>query len=111
MMVGSRPMFSITSISPHCGQPAASMSAPNIQKAGQIPCPCGIWRRVSNFRRSREAILGLSVPRRSRFDAVVAGETLAAGGDYERAIAQSALSARVVSICSSGLRSRRRRTS
>src|SRR5689334_13375666 len=44
---GSRPMFSIMSISPQVGQPTVSMSLPNIQNAGQTPCPRGILIRAS----------------------------------------------------------------
>jgi hypothetical protein len=41
-------MFYITSISPQAGQGAVSMFDPNIQNAGQSPCPDGIWTRVSS---------------------------------------------------------------
>ena len=37
----------MTSISPHAGHPAESMSPPRSQKAGQIPCPSGSWMRAS----------------------------------------------------------------
>src|SRR6185312_220813 len=47
LMDGSRPMFSMTSISPQLGQFTLSMLAPIIQNAGQIPCPSGIWMRAS----------------------------------------------------------------
>src|SRR6266850_6848980 len=45
---GSRPIFSITSISPHLGQPTLLISLPSIQNAGHIPCPEGILMRASN---------------------------------------------------------------
>src|ERR1043166_9111983 len=46
-MAGSRPIFSMMSISPHCGQPAESMFTPSIQKAGQSPWPRGTRIRAS----------------------------------------------------------------
>ncbi len=46
-IVGSYPTFSMTSISPHAGQPTWPMSAPSIQNAGQMPCPRGILMRAS----------------------------------------------------------------
>src|SRR5260221_345621 len=46
-MEGSRPMFSMMSISPHCGQPAEVTSAPIIQNAGHIPWPAGSFMRAS----------------------------------------------------------------
>src|SRR5436305_9503185 len=46
-MLGSRPMFSMMSISPLRGQPTASMLSPSIQKAGQRPWPCGMRIRAS----------------------------------------------------------------
>jgi hypothetical protein len=48
-MDGSRPMFSMMSISPHCGQPTLVMLVPSIQNAGQIPWP--------NGRRMRDSIV------------------------------------------------------
>jgi hypothetical protein len=44
---GSLPTTSITSISPHSGQPTASMSVPSIQNAGHMPRPAGTWIRAS----------------------------------------------------------------
>src|SRR5215472_16754149 len=40
-------MFSITSISPHCGQPTLLTSSPSNQNAGQIPFPSGSFIRAS----------------------------------------------------------------
>jgi hypothetical protein len=37
----------MTSISPHAGQPQASMSAPSIQNAGHTPRPAGTLMRAS----------------------------------------------------------------
>src|SRR2546430_1604436 len=45
---GSRPTFSITSISPLFGQPTEPMLSPSIQNAGHIPCPRGILMLASN---------------------------------------------------------------
>jgi hypothetical protein len=42
-------MFSMMSISPQAGQFTVPMSFPSIQKAGQIPCPRGSFKRASNF--------------------------------------------------------------
>ncbi len=44
---GSKPTFSITSISPELGQPTEPMSVPSIQNAGHMPCPRGIFIRAS----------------------------------------------------------------
>jgi hypothetical protein len=44
---GSLPTTSITSISPHSGQPTASMSVPSIQNAGHTPWPAGTRMRAS----------------------------------------------------------------
>ena len=46
-MFGSRPMFSMMSISPQAGQPALPMSLPSIQNAGQMPWPYGTLMRAS----------------------------------------------------------------
>ena len=45
---GSRPMFSMMSISPELGHGLVPMSLPSIQKAGQMPWPRGILMRASN---------------------------------------------------------------
>src|SRR5687768_2629575 len=45
---GSRPMFSMMSISPLVGQPTLPMLLPSIQNAGHRPCPRGTRRRASN---------------------------------------------------------------
>ena len=42
-MDGSKPTFSMTSISPEFGQPTWPMSLPSIQKAGHMPWPRGIF--------------------------------------------------------------------
>ena len=47
-VLGSRPMFSMMSISPLVGQPAEPMLLPSIQNAGQMPWPRGILMRASN---------------------------------------------------------------
>src|SRR3954452_7699650 len=44
---GSKPTFSMMSISPHCGQPTLPMSEPSIQNAGHMPCPRGSFIRAS----------------------------------------------------------------
>lgn len=41
MVEGSKPTFSMTSISPEFGQPTWPMSLPSIQNAGHIPWPRG----------------------------------------------------------------------
>lgn len=46
---GSKPTFSMTSISPELGQPTCPMSSPSIQKAGHMPCPFGIFIRASTW--------------------------------------------------------------
>jgi hypothetical protein len=46
-MFGSRPMFSMMSISPLLGHPTEPMSLPSIQNAGQMPCVRGILMRAS----------------------------------------------------------------
>lgn len=46
---GSKPTFSITSISPLFGHPTWPMSLPSIQKAGHMPWPRGIFIRVSTW--------------------------------------------------------------
>jgi hypothetical protein len=48
-MDGSRPMFSMTSISPQSGQPTVPMSSPSIQNAGHMPWPRDIFRRTSKW--------------------------------------------------------------
>jgi hypothetical protein len=47
MIDGSRPMFSMMSISPQAGQPTPETSLPSIQNAGHMPWPRGIWMRAS----------------------------------------------------------------
>lgn len=44
---GSKPTFSMMSISPELGQPTCPMSLPSIQKAGHMPCPRGTLSRAS----------------------------------------------------------------
>lgn len=44
---GSKPTFSMTSISPLAGQPTLPMSSPSIQNAGHMPCPRGTFIRAS----------------------------------------------------------------
>ncbi|CAM5226550.1 hypothetical protein SGLAM104S_06281 [Streptomyces glaucescens] len=44
---GSKPTFSMTSISPELGQPTWPRSVPSIQNAGHMPCPRGIFIRAS----------------------------------------------------------------
>ena len=46
-MLGSKPTFSMTSISPLAGQPTLPMSSPSIQNAGHMPWPRGTFIRVS----------------------------------------------------------------
>src|SRR5580704_17023520 len=57
-MPGSLPMFSIMSISPHVGHFTEPMLLPSIQKAGQIPCPAGIFdaRLKSSVRLAEESL-------------------------------------------------------
>ena len=47
MRSGSKPTFSMMSISPQVGQPTCVRFVPSIQMAGQEPLPVGIFARTS----------------------------------------------------------------
>ncbi len=47
MRSGSKPTFSMMSISPQVGQPTWPMFVPSIQMAGHVPLPVGSLARTS----------------------------------------------------------------